>query len=154
MSVPDAALQLQILKLPLQPIVENAIFLGIMPAHGSGRIAIHAAFRRGMLIFYIRDDGIGIDSEMLRKVLSERIRPASKERFTGIGLPNVHNKLRLHYPQNLCHAGAPNRSPYTRRQLLGDISDNCFKYYVPEETRVPLKQLWQGGAAGSSAYAT
>jgi len=40
-----------------------------------------------------------------------------------------------------------------RRQLLGDISDNCFKYYVPEESMLPLKKLWLGQAAGQSAYA-
>ncbi|WP_409344971.1 phytanoyl-CoA dioxygenase family protein [Paenibacillus sp. MBLB4367] len=39
-----------------------------------------------------------------------------------------------------------------RRQLLGDISANCFKYYVPEAEMVPLKQYWQGGAAAESAY--
>lgn len=80
------------------------------------------------------------------------------------------------FPQNLWHAGAPNRSAFTRRQLfigyspiwmrpidyhkaseallenadpirrqlLGDISDNCFKYYVPDASMVPLKQLWLG----------
>ncbi|GAA3401111.1 phytanoyl-CoA dioxygenase family protein [Paenibacillus hodogayensis] len=40
-----------------------------------------------------------------------------------------------------------------RRQLLGDISDNCFKYYVPEESMVPLKQFWLGGNAAQTAYA-
>lgn len=40
-----------------------------------------------------------------------------------------------------------------RRQLLGGISDNCFKYYVPEEKMVPLKQFWLGGGAGDNAYA-
>lgn len=29
-----------------------------------------------------------------------------------------------------------------RRQLLGDISDNCFKYYVPEQSMVPAKKYW------------
>lgn len=89
------------------------------------------------------------------------------------------------FPQNLWHAGAPNRSAFTRRQLfigyspiwirpidyhraspallegadpirrqlLGDISDNCFKYYVPEAPMVPLKQFWLGGTAGQTAYA-
>ncbi len=83
------------------------------------------------------------------------------------------------FPQNLWHAGAPNRSAFTRRQLfigyspiwmrpidyhraspallegadpirrqlLGEISDNCFKYYVPEERMVPLKSLWLGDEA-------
>lgn len=40
-----------------------------------------------------------------------------------------------------------------RRQLLGDISDNCFKYYVPEESMLPLKTLWLGESAGQNAYA-
>ena len=87
------------------------------------------------------------------------------------------------FPQNLWHAGAPNRSSFTRRQLfmgyspiwmrpidyhrasdallqgaspirrqlLGDISSNCFKYYVPEESMVPLKAMWLGGS-GASVY--
>jgi len=77
------------------------------------------------------------------------------------------------FPQNLWHAGSPNKSNHTRRQLflgysplwmrpidyhaatedqlreatpiqrqlLGAISDNKFKYYVPEESMVPLKSL-------------
>jgi ectoine hydroxylase-related dioxygenase (phytanoyl-CoA dioxygenase family) len=40
-----------------------------------------------------------------------------------------------------------------RRQLLGDISDNCFKYYVPESSMVPLKKFWLGGSAAQTAYA-
>lgn len=88
------------------------------------------------------------------------------------------------FAQNLWHAGAPNRSEHTRRQLfigyspiwirpidyhraspallegadpvrkqlLGDISDNCFKYYVPEETMVPLKQFLLGDGIGSNVY--
>ncbi|CAG7645118.1 phytanoyl-CoA dioxygenase family protein [Paenibacillus allorhizosphaerae] len=39
-----------------------------------------------------------------------------------------------------------------RRQLLGDISTNCFKYYVPEPAMVPLKKLWHGGASSQSGY--
>ncbi|CAG7637570.1 hypothetical protein PAESOLCIP111_03856 [Paenibacillus solanacearum] len=39
-----------------------------------------------------------------------------------------------------------------RRQLLGDISSNCFKYYVPEAAMVPLKKLSAGDSAGPDAY--
>ena len=77
------------------------------------------------------------------------------------------------FAQNLWHAGSPNQSEFTRRQLflgyspiwmrpidyhiasqsllkdadpirrqlLGQISDNKFKYYVPEEAMVPLKSM-------------
>lgn len=39
-----------------------------------------------------------------------------------------------------------------RRQLLGAISENYFKFYVPEESMVPLKKLWLGDAATKSEY--
>ncbi|MDG0793456.1 phytanoyl-CoA dioxygenase family protein [Cohnella ginsengisoli] len=79
------------------------------------------------------------------------------------------------FAQNVWHAGAPNTSSFTRRQLfmgyspiwmrpidyhqasekllegagpvrrqlLGSISDDKFKYYVPQESMVPLKALYQ-----------
>lgn len=79
------------------------------------------------------------------------------------------------FPQNLWHAGAPNRSAFTRRQLflgyspiwmrpidyrtasdrllenaspyrkqlLGVIDTNPFKFYVPGESMVPLKELYE-----------
>lgn len=87
------------------------------------------------------------------------------------------------FPQNLWHAGAPNRSEFTRRQLflgyspiwmrpidyrtasdrllenatpyrkqlLGVIDENPFKYYVPSESMVPLKELYNQDA-GKSIY--
>ncbi|MDQ1909168.1 phytanoyl-CoA dioxygenase family protein [Paenibacillus sp. GD4] len=87
------------------------------------------------------------------------------------------------FPQNLWHAGAPNHSDYTRRQLflgyspiwmrpidyrtasekllqnaspyrkqlLGVIDENPFKYYVPSETMVPLKELNRQNT-GESVY--
>ena len=39
-----------------------------------------------------------------------------------------------------------------RRQLLGDISDNCFNYYVPKPDMVPLKQLWLDHSAAPDPY--
>jgi hypothetical protein len=88
------------------------------------------------------------------------------------------------FAQNLWHAGAPNHSEHTRRQLflgyspiwmrpidyhfasenllkdaspirkqlLGIIDQNPFKYYVPNESMVPLKQFYLGDA-GKGGYA-
>ena len=96
-NVPAEAAQTPILKLTLQPIVENAIFHGIMPRRGNGTIFIRATIRRGVLRFYVRDDGVGMDAEAARRLLGDPLNPAPKERFTGIGLSNVHDRLRLHY---------------------------------------------------------
>jgi ectoine hydroxylase-related dioxygenase (phytanoyl-CoA dioxygenase family) len=56
------------------------------------------------------------------------------------------------FAQNLWHAGSPNRSDFTRRQLLGAISENYFKFYIPEELMVPLKKFCFGGTATISEY--
>lgn len=86
-----------ILKLTLQPIVENAIFHGIIPSRRSGTIRIHARLRDGALCIVIRDNGIGMPPDKRRTVLRERSQAPVKERLTGIGLRNVHDRLRLNY---------------------------------------------------------
>ncbi|WP_231570992.1 sensor histidine kinase [Gordoniibacillus kamchatkensis] len=86
-----------ILKLTLQPIVENAIFHGIAPSGRRGRITLRGEVRRGLLRFVIRDNGVGMDRERLSQVLQGGASAMPKERFTGIGLHNVHERIRLHF---------------------------------------------------------
>lgn len=96
-NVDPAAHDYAMLKLTLQPIVENAIFHGILPTEREGKLVIRGIVRRGVIRFTIRDNGIGIDPVRLRMVLEQRITKLSKERFTGIGVHNVHDRLRLRY---------------------------------------------------------
>ncbi|NHN30664.1 histidine kinase [Paenibacillus sp. S3N08] len=90
-------LHCQILKLTLQPLVENAIFHGLAPQKVQGHIRIHAIVRRERLCIVIRDDGLGMNPEQLSSVFSERHRTPSKHRFTGIGIMNVQERIRLHF---------------------------------------------------------
>ncbi|MFC0330641.1 histidine kinase [Paenibacillus sepulcri] len=94
-----AALRCTVLKLTLQPLVENAIFHGIAPQRRKGRITIRTKLVRDKLVFIIRDDGVGMDKHQLETIFSERRTPPSKDRFTGIGIMNVHERIRLHYGQ-------------------------------------------------------
>ncbi|AJS60879.1 sensor histidine kinase [Paenibacillus sp. IHBB 10380] len=98
----DAAIQEQLmLKLLLQPLVENAMLHGILKRDGHGCITIDAKCDEQGIHFTVADDGIGIVPERLNWLhtkLSEH--PAhEKERPTkgGYGLRNVHNRLLLHY---------------------------------------------------------
>lgn len=96
-DVGPEAMSCSILKLTLQPIVENAIFHGIVPSRKPGRIVVRGKVSRGTLKFIIRDNGVGMDPGQLSRVLSERTAKAMKERFTGIGMPNVHDRIRIHF---------------------------------------------------------
>ncbi|MCD7907164.1 MAG: sensor histidine kinase, partial [Clostridium sp.] len=85
-----------IIKLTLQPLVENAIFNGIEPSGKHGVIHIHAFAQDGCRIIKVRDDGMGIPEEKLRTILdnTEKVKGNS---MSGIGLPNVDRRIKLNY---------------------------------------------------------
>lgn len=97
MEIAPETLPCKILKLTLQPLVENAIFHGLAPQKVQGTIHLRTALRRGRLIVYLRDNGVGMDSQQLESVFSERRKAPSKHRFTGIGIMNVQERIRLHF---------------------------------------------------------
>ena len=64
----------KIIKLTLQPLVENAIFSGIEPSGRSGLIKIRAYERDGVLYVSVTDNGIGISPENIEKLLTDTSR--------------------------------------------------------------------------------
>lgn len=99
--------ELYVLKLLLQPIVENAIYHGIKERRGPGNIRIAVAERGGDLYLTVADDGAGIPAErlaQLRKRLKdigtgsiEAEQPISESAGTGYGILNVQARIRLTY---------------------------------------------------------
>lgn len=86
----------RLIKLTLQPIVENAIFSGIEPSGRSGLIKIHVYTRNHVLYLTIADNGIGISPENIEKLLTDTSR-VTKNHMSGIGLPNVDRRIKLVY---------------------------------------------------------
>jgi len=70
----------------LQPLVENAIKHGLTRKVGLGRITIRSLRRGNTLLIDVEDDGLGISDERLESAMS-----------SGIGLSNVHERLRVIY---------------------------------------------------------
>jgi two-component system LytT family sensor kinase len=70
----------------LQPMIENAIKHGLAPRLEGGEIHIRTRRRNARLILEIDDNGIGIPAERLNEVYGG-----------GIGISNVHERLRLLY---------------------------------------------------------
>lgn len=89
----------RIVKLTLQPIVENAIFSGIEPSGRFGLIQIHAFARDGVFYVTVRDNGIGIAPENIKKLLTDTSR-ITRSNMSGIGLPNVDRRLKLVYGED------------------------------------------------------
>lgn len=77
-------------KIVLQPIVENAIVHGVGTMGEGGKILIAARRREDDLELSVRDNGCGIQPEMLAHILETDTHSRS-----GIGLRNLHQRIRL-----------------------------------------------------------
>ena len=96
-DIPPEIEQYSIIKLTLQPLVENAIYHGVKEKRGQGIIAIRGWEQEGMLHFTVEDDGMGMTPERLaelRRGLAESRRGKS---HVGFGVFSVFERLRLHY---------------------------------------------------------
>jgi|GEM_PF-2914914 len=80
----------------LQPLVENAIKHGIYPKREGGCIDISVKESKGMLILFVRDDGVGMTQEKVKSVLSPRHEPDS-----GIGLQNINQRVIKQYNREI-----------------------------------------------------
>jgi two-component system, sensor histidine kinase YesM len=87
-----------VLKLILQPLVENALYHGIKNKRGKGVLSVRGWRENGLICFSVEDNGIGMSEESLADVMS-RIRGTSDPEATSkaYGLYNVNKRLELYY---------------------------------------------------------
>lgn len=116
-DVPSVLLDRRMLKLLLQPLIENAMIHGILTREGKGRISVRAWEEGDNITFSVADNGIGMNAARLGE-LRERMGTAlasglmetsaegasSSPAGSSYGLRNVHNRLLLHYgPESGLH---------------------------------------------------
>ncbi|NMA66997.1 MAG: sensor histidine kinase [Clostridiaceae bacterium] len=80
----------------LQPVVENALIHGIEPSDKTGLIVIRGSIQESKLHFSITDNGVGMNQEQINSLLSSDD-CKDKGRLSGIGIPNVRNRIQLLY---------------------------------------------------------
>ena len=94
MDVESAILQMEVVKLIVQPLVENAIYHGIKYKEGKGLVRIEGGFGEDQVVLRIIDNGVGMTKTQLAHVFDER---ETDTRRNGVGVLNVHRRIRLHY---------------------------------------------------------
>lgn len=82
-QIEDQILDKKILKLLLQPLVENAIIHGLEPKLGKGKMLLKGYISEDKIYFEIIDDGIGIEDNIIKG--------------EGIGISNVNKRIKLQY---------------------------------------------------------
>ena len=95
-SIEPELYRYRILKLTLQPLVENSLYHGIKYKRAEGRIEVIGKRDGNLIRFLVRDNGVGMEEEELLK-LREEIRKPCKETEKGFGLANVNERIRMNF---------------------------------------------------------
>jgi len=98
-NVPPEVRNARILKLTLQPIVENAILHGFADLDGkTPQLTLSCIAEAGQLRVEVIDNGAGIEEAAIAgMLLNDPDGTSDEERISGIGLKNVHRRLQLEY---------------------------------------------------------
>ncbi|WP_139490865.1 cache domain-containing sensor histidine kinase [Brevibacillus dissolubilis] len=103
-EIPSELLDDSIVKLTLQPLVENAIQHGFEGLERRGFISITARVAGESIEFFITDNGRGITDDVLASLAYESMKPVGvsgqpvfKRERRGLGLQNVAERTRIQY---------------------------------------------------------
>jgi len=102
LNIKEEYLNLKILKLILQPLVENALYHGLKNCTYGKTIKISAFLNDSCIYLSVEDDGVGMTEEKLSQI---REKLEKEPHFTelghrnnqSIGLKNIHSRIELYY---------------------------------------------------------
>lgn len=99
-DIDESILSYTIIKICLQPIIENAVYHGIKQKNDKGLIKIKGLCDDNNIILIVSDDGIGIEKD----ALDELNKTLSETSFTNekshIGLSNVNQRIKIIFGDN------------------------------------------------------
>jgi len=129
-QIPNQLMQYEVLKMMLQPIIENAIYYGIEPLAKGGNITVLGYSEDEFTIIEIIDDGVGMDAECLQKVQQGLLLNLPHEykqegKGNGIGLSNVNERIKLFYGDNYGIEILSKNGSYTK--VIIKLPDNSNK---------------------------
>lgn len=94
-QIQEETLSITIPKLSLQPLVENALYHGILPTGEFGSILLRAYLENDILKIHIRDNGIGMTESKLFEIMNGNLESNRK----SFGLRGTIERLQIYYNQ-------------------------------------------------------
>lgn len=92
-DIEASILDCHVLKLLLQPLIENAVHHGIKGKDGRGTVSLKAYRDEEEIIFIVTDDGCGMDEDRIEDVLAGR----TKTGRSGFGVFSLIQRISLYY---------------------------------------------------------
>ncbi|MDQ0897796.1 MULTISPECIES: sensor histidine kinase [unclassified Paenibacillus] len=93
-NVDKSILSNKLIKIILQPLVENAIYHGVRNNAGKGYIQITGIRKGNRILLQVIDNGIGMSPEEIHKMYQK---DRTSEKGSGIGVQNVNQRIKLHF---------------------------------------------------------
>jgi two-component system, sensor histidine kinase YesM len=95
-DIDEAALNIMIPRIVIQPIVENAFIHGLQSLERNGEIHLNVKLLEDNIMIEVIDNGMGMDSNCIDSILCLDEESSIKKRHvTGIGISNVLHRLQL-----------------------------------------------------------
>jgi two-component system sensor histidine kinase YesM len=96
-DIAEDILRESMLKILLQPLVENAIYHGIKETRRRGLIRLKGQSQGNCLVFTVEDNGRGMEKEELERLRENLSHYDVSKLEMGFGLYNVHKRIQLYY---------------------------------------------------------
>ena len=96
-EVDSSILYIPLIKLVLQPIIENAIYHGLKYKESKGLLIVKGFMKDGNAVLQVIDDGVGMDADTLAHIYD---RHKVNYHSNGVGVYNVQKRLKLYYGED------------------------------------------------------
>ncbi|WP_106496516.1 sensor histidine kinase [Lentibacillus sp. Marseille-P4043] len=101
MNIDETCLSIQVPRLTLQPLVENAFIHGIEEKEEGGTINLAIFQHECQVVVEISDDGVGMNQSKVEQLMTlAKQQDVHVGHLTGIGLTNVIRRLQLFYQKS------------------------------------------------------
>ena len=129
-NISDEVRHLQIPKITLQPLIENAIIHGVKNMEDDGEIVVSADIQSDIVIIRVEDNGYKeVNYEEIHRLLNEEM----EELSVGYGIRNIQQRIKLHFG---CSYGIS----YSKKEHQGTI----VTITLPKSEVAHGKQLLMG----------
>lgn len=95
-QIPEDIMDCRMIRIVLQPLVENAIYHGMKPMTNKGLITISGKVEGELLFLTVSDNGLGMTGQALENLRRNMQSDMIKESH-HIGMTNVNQRIRLYY---------------------------------------------------------
>ena len=116
--IPAELENVKIPRLILQPLVENSIIHGLKEDKaGNIKIEIRAVKEGEDILLTVYDNGAGIEPQRLREILDDNRTDEYRNRFSRIGVQNVHKRVQLMFGEKYGLSIRSVRGEYTEVEV-------------------------------------